>query len=426
MTDRTGAAAGPDRPSDPPPATRPPDAPPLAGIRVIDVGTRISAPFCAGLLGEMGAEVIKIEDPKGGDFMRSIGPFAPTEGEGPGYSMWWAVEGRGRMGATLDLRKPAGQDLFRRLAATADVVCENFRPGAMEKWNIGPASCDPRLVWARISVFGQDGPYSGRTGLDRLGIAYGGLLQLTGYPDRPPVRPGVSISDYLTGTFAAAAVSSALYRRDGPGGTHLGGVVDAPLYGSILRVLEWTVAAQDRLGITRRREGNRMATSAPLDNYPTADGTYVCIVAGSDVNFRRLCGAMGRPELADDPQWSTLARRAERSDEINDLVAAWTSSRSAADVEAACISHEVPVGTAYSAVDILGDPHFAARGDLVTIDDPVAGPHLQQAPFPRLDGRRPRAPRPAPRLGEDNDEVWGTLAGLSTGELDLHRKNGVI
>jgi len=404
----------------------PADRPPLAGLRVIDVGTRISAPFCAGLLGDMGAEVIKIEDPRGGDFMRTIGPFAPTDDQGPGYSMWWAVEGRGRRGVTLDLRQPAGQALFRRLAATADVVCENFRPGAMEAWGIGPDDCDPRLVWARISVFGQDGPYSGRTGLDRMGIGYGGLLHLTGYPDRPPVRPGVSVSDYLTGTFAASAVAAALYRRDGPGGTGLGGVVDAPLYGSVLRILEWTLAAQDRLGTTRQREGNRMATSAPLDNYPTADGTYVCIVAGSNANFRRLCAAMGTPGLADDPEWATLAQRAARSDEINDRVAAWTSALTAAEVEERCIAHEVPVATAYSAADILADPHMAARGDLVTVDDPVAGPHLQQAPFPRLDGRRPTAPRPAPRLGEHNDEVWRQVVGLTDDELATARADGVI
>jgi crotonobetainyl-CoA:carnitine CoA-transferase CaiB-like acyl-CoA transferase len=259
-----------------------------------------------------------------------------------------------------------------------------------------------------------------------MGIAYGGLLHLTGYPDRPPVRPGVSISDYLTGTFAASAVNAALYRRDGPGGTGRGGVVDAPLYGSILRVLEWTVAAQDRLGLTREREGNRMATSAPLDNYPTADGAFVCIVAGSNVNFRRLCAAMGTPEVADEEQWSTLAKRAARSDEINDLVASWTSTRTAAEIEAACIAHEVPVGTAYAATDILADPHFAARGDLVEVDDPVAGPHRQQAPFPRLDGRRPSAPRPAPLLGEHNDEVWRDVVGLSADELEAFRSDGVV
>jgi crotonobetainyl-CoA:carnitine CoA-transferase CaiB-like acyl-CoA transferase len=403
-----------------------PDRAPLAGIRVVDVGTRISAPFCAGLLGDMGADVIKIEEPRGGDFMRTIGPFVPSPDGGPGYSMWWAVEGRGRRGITLDLRVPAGQDLFRRLVATADVVCENFRPGTMEAWGIGPDDCDPRLVWARISVFGQDGPYSGRTGLDRMGIAYGGLLHLTGYPDRPPVRPGLSVSDYLTGTFAAAAAASALYRRDGPGGTGVGGVVDAWLYGSILRILEWTVAAQDRLGVTREREGNRMAMSAPLDNYPTADGSYVCIVAGSNANFRRLCAAMGRPEMADDPQWAILAQRAARSEEINGLVAQWTSSLTAAEIEAACIANEVPVATAYSAADILSDPHFAARGDLVTVDDPVAGPHLQQAPFPRLDGHRPGPPRPAPLLGEHNDEVWESLVGLTAEDLAVYRADGVI
>lgn len=411
---------------------------PLAGRRVIDVGTRIGAPFCAGLLGEMGAEVIKVEDPRGGDFMRTIGPFVPPEeagegegdvpGMGPGgYSLWWAVEGRGRKGVTLDLRQPEGQALFRRLAATADVVCENFRPGTMESWGIGPDDCDPRLVWARISVFGQDGPNAGRPGLDRMGIAYGGLLHLTGYPDRPPVRPGVTVSDYLTGVFAAQAVTAALYRRDRPdGGTGKGAVVDAPLYGSILRILEWTIAGQDRLGITRRREGNRLANSAPLDNYATADGRYVCIVAGSDANFARLCAAMGTPELASDPRWATLAQRAAGAEEINGIVAAWVATRSAEEVETACIAHGVPVATIYDAADILADPHMAVRGDLVTVDDPVAGPLRQQAPYPRLDGKRPSAPSPAPSLGQHNEEVWGRLLGLSADELAELRRAGVI
>jgi len=398
---------------------------PLSGIRVIDVGTRIAAPFCAGLLGEMGAQVIKVEQPDGGDFMRTIGPFVESP-DGP-YSLFWAVEGRGRKGVTLDLRQPPGQDLFRRLVATADVVCENFRPSTMEKWGIGPDACDARLVWARISVFGQDGPYSQRPGLDRLGIGYGGLLYLTGYPDRPPVRPGITISDYLTGALAAEAVVAALYRRDRPdGGTGAGGVVDAPLYGSVLRVLEWTIAGYDRLGIVRQREGNRVPNSAPLDNYPTADGKYVCIVAGSDANFRRLCQAMGKPELAGDPQWATLSLRGARSDEINGIVATWTSSLTAAEVEAACVAHDVPVGTAYSAADIATDPHMQARADLVTVDDPVAGPHRQQAPFPRLDGARPDGVAPAPRLGEHNDEVWSGIVGLSAGELARYRADGVI
>jgi len=394
---------------------------PLVGRRVLDVGTRISAPFCAGLLGELGAEVIKVEEPNGGDFMRTIGPYVDD------YSLWWAVEGRGRKGVTLDLRTQDGQELFRRLSATADVVCENFRPGTLEAWHVGPDDCGPHLVWARISVFGQDGPYARRPGLDRMGIAYGGLLNITGYPDRPPVRPGVTISDYLTGVFAAEAVVAALYRRDRPdGGTGRGGVVDAPLYGSILRILEWTIAGQDRLGLTRGREGNRLANSAPLDNYPTADGQYVCIVAGSDANFRRLCVAMERPELADDPAWRTLAQRAARSDEINGLVAAWTSSHTAADLEQRCVAAGVPVATAYDAAQILADPHFAARGDIVVVDDPVVGPTRQQAPFPRLDGRTPAAPAPAPTLGQHNREVWCGLVGLTDDELEAHMKAGVI
>ena len=400
---------------------------PLAGLRVIDVGTRISAPFCAGLLGEMGAEVIKIEDPRGGDFMRTIGPFMPGGDGGDDYSLWWSVEGRGRLGATLDLRQEGGQALFRQLVARADVVCENFRPGTMEAWGIGPDRCDPRLVWARISVFGQDGPHSRRPGLDRMGIAFGGLLGLTGFPDGPPVRPGVTISDYMTGVFAAEAVVAALYRRDRQdGGTGRGGVVDAPLYGSMLRILEWTVAAQDRLGVTRQRQGNRMPNSAPLDNYLAGDGKYVCIVAGSDQNFVRLCAAMDRPDLAEEERWKTLSRRASGSDEINDIVARWVASRTSEQVESACIEHGVPVATIYDAADIVADPHIAARGDLVTIDDPVAGPVLQQGPYPRLDGSAGPAPRPAPLLGEHNADVWGTLLGLSPEDLDELRSHGTI
>ncbi len=398
---------------------------PLAGLRVVDVGTRIGAPFCAGLLGDMGAEVIKVEDPQGGDFMREIGPFV-TAPDGSDYSLWWAVEGRGRKGVTLDLRREEGQALFRRLAGVSDVVCENFRPGTLEAWHIAPEDCDPRLVWARISVFGQDGPYAKRPGLDRSGIAYGGLLGITGYPDQPPVRPGVTISDYLTGTFAAEAVIAALYRRDRPGGTGRGGVVDAALYGSILRVLEWTIAGQDRLGMTRERQGNRLANSAPLDNFTTADGRTVCIVAGSDANFRRLCRAMGRPELADDPKWRTLKARADDGDTINGIVADWVATRTGREIEDACVSNGVPMGLAYDARDIIADPHMTARGDLVRVEDPMAGPHLQQAPFPRLDGAVPSPPTPAPALGADNDEVYGGLLGLDDRTLDRYRSEGVV
>ncbi|MDE3087647.1 MAG: CoA transferase, partial [Acidobacteriota bacterium] len=313
---------------------------PLEGLLVLDLGTRIGAPFCAGLLGEWGADVVKVEQPGTGDFMRGIGPFVPA-GDGPtaDYSLFWAVEGRGRRSATCDLRRPEGQALFRRLAARADVVCENFRPGTLEGWGIGPADLDPRLVVVRISAFGQDGPYARRPGLDRLGVAYGGLMELTGEPDRPPVRPGVTVADYLTGVFAAEAALAALYRRDARG-TGAGAVVDASLYGSVLRILEWTVPAYERLGVVRTREGNRLSNSAPLDNYRSADGRYVCIVAGSDANFGRLSRAMDRPDLLEDARFATLALRARHGEVINGEVAAWVARLPAADVEAACIAHD--------------------------------------------------------------------------------------
>ncbi len=395
---------------------------PLEGVRVIDVGTRIGAPFCAGLLGEWGAEVVKVEQPRTGDFMRGIGPFVD------GYSLFWAVEGRGRQSATCDLRVPEGQDLFRRLAATADVVCENFRPGTMEEWGLGPAELDPRLVFVRISAFGQDGPYSHRPGLDRLGVAYGGLLNLTGEPDRPPVRPGVTVADYLTGVFAAEAALAALYRRDATrsGDPGRGAVIDASLYGSVLRILEWTIPAYDRLGTVRSREGNRLSNSAPLDNYPTADGNYVCVVAGGDANFARLCRAMGRPELVDDPRFATLADRARNADTINGIVAQWTSTQRATEVEQACIDHDVPVATAYTARDIALDPHFAARHDLVAVEDPVLGPLRQQAPYPRLVGEPAPVPDGAPPLGAHNREVWCDLVGLSATELDALEAKGIV
>jgi crotonobetainyl-CoA:carnitine CoA-transferase CaiB-like acyl-CoA transferase len=308
------------------------------------------------------------------------------------------------------------------------VICENFRPGTLEGWGVGPNDLDDRLVFVRISAFGQDGPYSQRPGLDRLGVAFGGLMHLTGEPDRPPVRPGVTVADYLTGVFAAEAALAALYRRDaGHGGDGSGGsgedghgrgaVIDASLYGSVLRILEWTIPGYDRLGVVREREGNRLSNSAPLDNYPTADGRYVCVVAGSDANFARLCRAMGRPDLLDDPRFLTLADRARHGEIINGIVAEWTSSRSAVEVTDACVEADVPVATAYTARDIALDPHMAWRGDLVEVHDPVLGGIRQQAPHPRLVGETRHVPEGAPKLGEHNEEVWCELVGLTREEL---------
>ena len=314
-----------------------------------------------------------------------------------GYSLFWAVEGRGRKSITLDLRKPEGQDLFRRLAATADVVVENFRPGTLERWHLAPGDLDDSLVTVRISTFGQDGPYSTRPGLDRVGIGYGGLLHLTGYPDRPPVRVGVTISDYLTGVFAAQAATAALYARD----VHRSGqgaVIDAALYGAVLRVLEWTIAAYDRLGVVRSREGNRLANSAPLDNYPTADGKYVCIVAGSDANFARLCRGDGRspssPTTRASRASSTGPRATTRSTASSRTGPGRTPRR---EIEEACVAHDVPVATAYTAADMFADPHFAARGDLVVRRRPGRRADAPAGAVPAVRRRADRRCPPARR-----------------------------
>ena len=396
---------------------------PLEGLRVLDLGTRIAAPFCAGLLGEQGAEVIKIEQPRGGDPLRDLGPFLDTD-DGP-YSLYWAVEGRGRKSVTLDLRTEAGQALFRRLAAASDVVCENFRPGTLERWNIDPGRLDPKVVTVRISVFGQDGPKSLRPGLDRNGVAYGGLLHLTGEADRPPVRPGVTVTDYLTGVFSAQAAVALLYDRDARG-TGEGGVIDAYLYGSALRILEWTIAAYDRLGVVRNRSGNRLAHSAPLDNYPSRDGRYVCIVAAAQNNFERLCAAMERPDLLTDERYATPQGRAANNEAINQIVTDWAAELDAAEIERRCVAHDVPVGTAYDAADLSHDEHVLARGDILTVDDPVIGAVRQQAPFPRIIGASLLPPAGAPRLGQHTEEVLTDVLGLGADEIETLRGEGIV
>src|SRR5215475_11746240 len=400
---------------------------PLVGLRVLDLGTRIGAPFAATLLADLGADVIKVELPGQGDFMRTIGPFDR------GQSLFWAVEGRGKRSVTLDLRKAAGQALLKRLVPLADVVVENFQPGTLESWGLGYealAALNPGIILTRVSVYGQDGPYRDRPGLDRNGIALGGLLYVTGYADRPPVRPGVIVSDYLTGVFNAFAIVSALYERDRrareTGAAPHGQWVDLSLYESILRIMEHTLAAYDRLGVVREREGNRLRNSAPLDNWETSDGKYVCIIAAGDGLFPRLCRAMAREDLLRDPRFATMASRAAHGDEINAVVAAWCRERTAREIQDILERHEVPFGVAYSVADIFADPHVAAREDIVTVDDPVIGPVRMQGVYPRFSRTPGAIPSGAPRLGAHNEEVYGRLLGLSPDELAALKRDGVI
>lgn len=389
---------------------------PLEGLRIIDIGTRIGAPFAATLLGDFGAEIIKVEQPGRGDFMRTIGPFED------GYSLWWAVEGRNKKSITCDLRKPEGRELLKKLVVHADAMVENFKPGTLEKWGLGPdvlEEVNPRLVLSRVSVYGQTGPYAPRPGLDRNGIAMGGLLHVTGYKDRPPVRPGIIISDYLTGLFNAFSLLIALYHRDAGAGREQGRgqVVDLALYASVLRIMEHTIAAYDRLGVVREREGNRLRNSAPLDNWETQDGEYVSLIAAGDGLFPKLAGLIGREDLLDDERFSTLRARAENSDEINQIVADWCATKTAAEIEALAIEHDVPFARTLSVADICADPHIAARGDIETVDDPELGPVRMQGVYPRLSRTPGEIRSGAPRLGEHNREVYEGLLGLSADEI---------
>jgi crotonobetainyl-CoA:carnitine CoA-transferase CaiB-like acyl-CoA transferase len=407
--------------SRPHPSQDAPSALPLAGVRVLDLGTRVAAPFAATLLGDFGADIIKVELPGSGDFMRGIGPFVD------GYSLWWAVEGRNKKSITLDLRLPRGQELLKRLVSHADVVLENFQPGTLEAWGLDDEMLrriNPGLIVTHASVYGQTGPYRDRPGLDRIGIGFGGLLYITGHHDQPPVRPGVIISDYLTGVFNAFAVLLALYHRD----VHRGGgqTADLALYESVFRILEHTVAAYDRLGIVREREGNRLRNSAPLDNWPTRDGQFICIVAAGDGLFPRLARAMEREDLLHDPRFASLDARVRHADSINAIVGDWVRQHTAAEVERILIAAQVPVTRVYSIADIFADPHYAARGDIVAVEDPTIGPVRMQGVYPRLSHTPGCIRRGAPRLGEHNQEIYGTLLGLTNAEIAVLEQERVI
>ena len=397
---------------------------PLAGIRVIDVGTRISAPFCAGLLGELGADVIKVELPGEGDFMRTIGPFVPVE-DGPDYSLFWAVEGRGRRGVTCDLRKPEGKELFKRLVATADVLCENFRPGTMERWGLGPDDLPDDLVYVRISVFGQTGPYARARGSTGSASPSAGSSTSRANPTARPCGPA---SRSRTTSRAPSPPSPRWPRSTAATRTGQGGdVIDAPLYGSILRILEWTLAGYDKLGIVRQREGNRLSTSAPLDNYPTADGFFICIVAGSDANFHRLCTAMDRPGPDRGPPLPHAGRAGvpQRRDQRH---------RGRLDLEPPRRGDHRPLrrarrpGRAPPTAPPTSSPTPTWPPGVTSCRSTIrsSAPVRQQAPFPRLAKHPAPVPRGAPRLGEHNREVWCDLVGLSDDELaDLGRR-GVV
>jgi formyl-CoA transferase len=391
---------------------------PLAGIRVIELGQVIAGPFCGQLLGDYGAEVIKIEPPGSGDVLRQWGRVSAG-----GDSLWWCVTARNKRSVTINLRVPEGQDLVRRLVQTADILVENFRPGTLERWGLGweeLSAIRPELIMVRISGFGQTGPYAERAGYAAIGEAMGGLRALTGYPDRPPTRVGISIGDSLTGMFGAMGALAALEARRRTG---RGQVIDASIYESVLAVTEALVTEWQAAGVVRERTGPTLPGIAPSNVYPTHDG-QVLIAANQDSVFHRLAKAMDAPELIVDPRFVDHQARGRHMAEIDAIIAGWTRHHTSADVLSRLHEAGVPAGLVYEPRDMLADPHFAARESLARVKDERHSELVMQAVVPKLSETPGSIRWAGPRLGADTSAVLSEVLGLSNEEIEqLHRRN---
>jgi formyl-CoA transferase len=382
---------------------------PLDGLVVVEAGQLIAGPFCGQLLGDLGATVIKIEPPGAGDPMRAWGRGAPV---------WWEVIARNKQSVSIDLRKAAGQELARRLIAGADILVENFRPGTLEGWNLAPDALlaeNPRLIVVRMSGYGQTGPYSDRAGFGGIGEAMGGWRAIVGEPDRPPARMGVSIGDSLAGTYGCLGALAALQARERTG---RGQVVDSALYEAVLQVMESLVPEFVVTGEARGRSGAILPGIAPSNVYRCSDGEYLIGANGEGV-FRRLCAAMDRPDLADDPRYADHAARGRNQTELDQLIEAWTSARTVSTVEQLMHAHGVPAGRIFRPADMITDPHFQARGSLVELADHPRWPGLlMQNVFPRLSDTPGSVRAIAPQsVGQDNAAVLGERLGLSAAQL---------
>ena len=394
---------------------------PLAGIRVLDLATFVAAPMCATMLGEHGAEVIKVEMPGEGDPCRQLGE------KYKGVSLTWAQENRNKLGVTCNLRVPKGQQIIKELVKQADVLVENFRPDTMENWNLGYdvlQEINPRLVMVRVSAYGQTGPYRRKAGFGRVAQAFGGLTYLAGFPDRPPVNPGsATIADYLAGMFSAFSTMVALEDRHRSG---KGQCIDISLYESVFRILDNLAPAYQKLGIVRERIGTGSANTAPHNHYPTRDGKWVAIACTKDRMFDRLTSAMGREELASDPRYCNGSERVKRKDEVDAIVSEWTSTFDMHDLIKTLDDAEVPVSPINSIADIFKDPQFEARGSMVEVDDPVLGRTKMPAVVPRMSRSASRIDHLAPALGQHNEQVYGKLLGYGPKEIDALKAEGVI
>lgn len=393
---------------------------PLAGVRVLEAGNVFAAPFAASLLGDLGAEVTKIEMPGTGDPIRTMQPF--DDGE----PLIWASMARNKRSMTLDLRMDQGRELFLKLVADHDVLFENFRPGTLDKWGLDLETlrtANPDLVVTRVSGYGQTGPSSHLAGFGTPATAYSGYVHATGFPDREPVLPPFSLVDYVSGLFAAFGAVVALYHRDCLGGEAQ--EVDVALYESILRFLEGMVTQYDRLGVVPERQGNQFAQSVPCGLFQASDGVWLVLSTSSDKTFNRLAHVMGREEMTTDPRYSTNSVRVAHREVVNGIVTDWFGGRTADQIQKALDAAGVPVNRVNSMADVFADTHIQQRQSLVEIAHPVLGSITMPAVVPRFSQTPGQVRSPGPTLGEHTGQVLTEL-GLDSTDIDRLALEGVI
>ena len=397
---------------------------PLSGVRVIEMGQLVAGPFVGSRMADFGAEVIKVESPGQGDAMRRWGHHRYKD-----QSLWWPVLARNKKTVSANLREKRGQDLMRRLIKTADVLVENFKPGTLEKWGLDPESLhiiNPGLIIARVSGFGQTGPYSSRPGFASVGEAMGGLRYINGFPDQPPPRTGISLGDSLAGMFATQGVLMALYWRDTIG-KGKGQVVDASITESCFAMLESALPEYDKVGFIREPSGTGLANVSPSNIFPTKDEKWVVIAANLDAMFNRLCDAMEQPELADDPRYSTHQVRGENCDELDARIADWTRGFTAAELDVRLDEHGVVSGPIYSIEDIANDPHFQARDMIQRYQDDDLGDIAVPGFVPVLSETKSEiAWLGSSKVGAHNEEIYCGLLGMTPTELQALENDGII
>jgi len=394
---------------------------PLAGVKVLELGQLIAGPFATAFLAWFGAEVIKVEPPGTGD------PLRTWRVVHKGTSLWWHLMARNKKCVTLNLRVPQGQEIARELTKRVDVVIENFRPGTLEKWGLGYEELkkeNPKLILARISGYGQTGPYAQRPGFAAVAEAFGGLRYVTGEADRPPVRPNLSLGDSVAGLHAALGILMALYHRDVRGGS--GQVIDVALYEAVLNLMEGTIPEYDKAGVKREREGMRLTGIVPSGTYPCADGAYIVIGANGDSIFRRFMAAIGRQDLAADPRLASNEGRSKHVDEIDEAIANWTRGHKSLEALKILSDADVPSGPIYSAAEMLADPHYQARGVFEETD--LGGG--DRVKLPRMAPRMEETPGEmrwiGPSLGGHNTEVYRDWLGYPAAELERLSREGVV